>query len=92
MTNGYLGLFVVIRIIRKQKYIPPPIKFSDTEKVQTKAELQRFLECKIIEPVHTSDQDEPVHTSDQDEYISNIFTRTKKDKQEGLKALNHSPE
>lgn len=64
------GYSVELNKVPNQKYIPPQIKFSDIEKVQIKAELQRFLKCKIIEPVHESDHGE---------YISNIFTRPKKE-------------
>ena len=49
---------------------PSPIKFNELEMLQIQEELQRFSNCKIIEEVHGSDPNE---------YISNIFTRPKKD-------------
>ena len=49
---------------------PSPIKFNELEMLQIEEELQRFSNCKIIEEVHDSDQNE---------YISNIFTRPQKD-------------
>ena len=54
----------------KQNYAPSQIKFSDIETAQIETELQRFLECKIIERVYQTDQGE---------FISNIFTRPKKE-------------
>ena len=49
---------------------PLPIHFADIEKEQNNLEIDRFLRCDIIKPVHKSEQDE---------FISNIFARPKKD-------------
>lgn len=54
----------------RQKQVPPQLKFSDIEIIQIEEELNRFLECKIIEKVYQTDKDE---------FISNIFTRPKKE-------------
>ena len=53
----------------KQKYAPSQIKFSDNETAQIETELQRFLECRIIERVYQTDQGE---------LISNILLDQKK--------------
>ena len=42
----------------KQKYVPSQIKFSENETAQIETELQRLLECKIIERVYQTDQGE----------------------------------
>lgn len=54
----------------RQKFIPKPLTFSSTEQLQINMEIDRFLQCKIIEPIFTKDENE---------YISNIFIRPKKD-------------
>lgn len=53
-----------------QLFSPSPIKFSDIEKITIDTEIERFLSCGIIEPVHLNKHGE---------YISNIFARPKKD-------------
>lgn len=53
-----------------QNFVPSPLKFADIEQGKIDEEIQRFLDCKIIEPVTVADADE---------YISNIFLRPKKD-------------
>ena len=53
-----------------QEHIPQQIKFSDVELIQINEELNRFFDCNIIEKVHQTDKNE---------FISNIFTRPKKD-------------
>lgn len=54
----------------KQENIPSQFKFNHIEMLQIEEELERFLNCKIIEKV---DYSEP------NEYLSNIFTRPKKE-------------
>ena len=53
-----------------QVFQPKPIKFSKDEQNLIDLEIDRFLKCKIIEPVDNSDKNE---------FISNIFFRPKKD-------------
>lgn len=54
----------------KQVHIPNPIKFTSEEQLKINSEIDRLLECKIIEKVSTTENNE---------YISNIFFRPKKD-------------
>ena len=56
--------------IPSQKVIPKPIKFSHEEQEQINKEIDRFLECGIIEKVNEINEGE---------FISNIFFRPKKD-------------
>ena len=53
-----------------QTVIPKPIQFSSEEHDKISKEIERFLECKIIEEVNEA--------TDGD-YISNIFFRPKED-------------
>ena len=53
-----------------QTVIPKPIQFSSEEHDKISKEIERFLECKIIEEVNEATDGE---------YISNIFFRPKKD-------------
>ena len=55
--------------IPSQKVIPKPIKFSHEEQEQINKEIDRFLECGIIEKVNEINEGE---------FISNIFFRPKK--------------
>lgn len=56
----------------RQTSVPKPLKFDNSERRQISAEINRFLQCHIIEEVHAGMDCE-------NEYISNIFTRPKKD-------------
>lgn len=56
--------------IPKQLRKPKPLKFSDEELHKIDVELQRFLDKGIIEEVFSSESNE---------FISNIFTRPKKE-------------
>ena len=49
---------------------PKPLQFTYEEQVLINLEIDRFLKCKIIEPISETDPDE---------FISNIFFRPKKD-------------
>ena len=49
---------------------PKPLKFSNEEQLLVDLEIDRFLKCKIIEPVTETDPHE---------FVSNIFFRPKKD-------------
>ena len=53
-----------------QIFQPKPLKFSNVEHELIDQEINRFLKCRIIEPVNGTDQNE---------FISNIFFRPKKD-------------
>ena len=53
-----------------QMFQPKPLKFSNVEHELIDQEINRFLKCKIIEPVNGTDQNE---------FISNIFFQPKKD-------------
>lgn len=64
------GYSVELSKVPCQNYVPSQIKFSDLEMAQIDEELHRFLECGIIEKVHDTETNE---------FISNIFTRPKKD-------------
>lgn len=64
------GYKVEIEDLPKQVHIPNPIKFTSEEQLKINSEIDRFLECKIIEKVSTTENNE---------YISNIFFRPKKD-------------
>ena len=70
VLNTVCGYSVGLMDLPKQKYAPLQIKFSDNETAQIETELQRFLECKNIERVYQRDQGE---------FISNIFTKPKKE-------------
>lgn len=58
----------------RQKHVHSQLKFSDIEIIQIEEELDRFLECKIIEKVNQTDKGE---------FISNIFTRPRKREKSG---------
>lgn len=64
------GYKVEIEDLPKQIHIPNPIKFTPEEQLKINSEIDRFLKCKIIEKVNTTENNE---------YISNIFFRPKKD-------------
>ena len=64
------GYHVELESTPCQKTIPKPLKFDKPEAEKISDEISRFLKCKVIEKVHDSDNSE---------YISNIFTRPKKD-------------
>ncbi len=55
----------------RQLTIPSPLSFSDLENSAIQTEIDRFLDCQIIERVTNS--------ATEHEYISNIFTRPKRD-------------
>lgn len=64
------GYHVELTMFPDQKTIPKPLKFDEIEQDNISVEINRFLKCGIIEEVQ--------HASD-NEYISNIFTRPKKE-------------
>jgi hypothetical protein len=66
------GYEVELQTTPKQTTIPTPLRYSDEEEVLISCEIQRFLNTNIIEIVDDSMKEE-------NEYISNIFTRPKKD-------------
>ena len=70
ILNTICGYSVELCDIPMQEHISQQIKFSDVELIQINEELNRFLDCNIIEKVHQTDKNE---------FISNIFTRPKKD-------------
>ena len=53
-----------------QTFVPSPLKFSELERIKIDAEIQRLIQCGIVEPVQNSATDE---------FLSNIFARPKKD-------------
>ena len=63
------GYKLEIEDIPIPKVIPKPIKFSHEEQEQINKEIDRFLECGIIEKVNEINEGE---------FISNIFFRPKK--------------
>lgn len=66
------GYEVELQTIPRQMKIPKPLIFSDEEEELIECEVHRFLNTNIIEKVDNDMKDE-------NEYISNIFTRPKKD-------------
>lgn len=64
------GYKIELRNEPRQNTVPKPLKFSAEEQLKINNEIDRFLQCKIIEPVFGTDENE---------YISNIFIRPKKD-------------
>ena len=71
ILNTIRGCTLELTDIPKQTFIPRPIKFSSEEKIKIQHELDRFIECGIIE--RASDDTA-------NEFISNIFIRPKKDR------------
>jgi len=70
ILNTIKGYSVEITSTPKQVHVPSPFAFSEKERKLIASELDRFLECGIIE----------LATDDMcDEFISNIFIRPKKD-------------
>ena len=61
-----------------QKHIPRQIKFSESEKIAVDDEIQKMLSKKVIEIVDHS----------KGEYISNLFTRPKRDSADLRAILN----
>ena len=57
--------------VTTQKYVPKPLRFDKTEQAKIAMEINRFLQCQIIEEVHS-------YMDSDNEYISNIFARPKK--------------
>ena len=70
ILNTICGYSFELCDIPMQEHIPQQLKFSDVELMQINQELNRFLNCNIIEKVNQTDKNE---------FISNIFTRPKKD-------------
>ncbi|MES9881025.1 MAG: hypothetical protein ABW185_09110 [Sedimenticola sp.] len=64
------GYCVELCYTPRQVTIPKLLKFGDIEREKIDREIERFLDCKIIEPVSGVERGE---------YISNIFARPKKD-------------
>lgn len=70
IINTIKGCSIELTEIPEQSLIPKPIQFTTEEHIKIKAELQRFLDCGIIEPASMDTKNE---------FISNIFVRPKKD-------------
>ena len=51
--------------------MPKPLRFDKTEQAKIAMEINRFLQCQIIEEVHR-------YMDSDNEYISNIFARSRK--------------
>ena len=66
ILNTICGDSVELCDIPIQEHISQQLKFGDVELMQINQELNRFLDCNII-------------AEDKNEFISNIFTRPKKD-------------
>ena len=71
ILNTICGYSVELNTKPKQNFYPQPIKFSEIEDQNIEKELERFLNCGIIEKIPNRIEPE--------EFISNIFTRPKKD-------------
>lgn len=65
------GYAVELSSAPKQISVPKPFVFNDIEKHKISNEMERFLQCGIIDPV--------ANIPEPNEYISNIFIRPKKD-------------
>ncbi|MCG8113708.1 MAG: reverse transcriptase domain-containing protein [Candidatus Thiodiazotropha taylori] len=70
IRDTIMGYRVELESKPVQTFQPKPLKFSEREQKEIDKEINRFLSCKIIEPVEVTELDE---------FISNIFFRTKKD-------------
>ena len=47
------GYHVELNRVTTQKYVPKPLRFDKTEQAKIAMEINRFLQCQIIEEVHS---------------------------------------